>query len=753
MANKRVSELAPIYASSLQPQDLLLLADVVNHESKKLTLSDLGSYINASGSFTGTASFATTASYAIAASTAVSATSATNAATASLSSQALNAITASFAITSSFSFTSISSSHADTASIASVTSASFAQNSANASQASTASYLFFTPGVVNGTASFSITSSYVSGLVASASHATVADFALSGSGFGGSSVSSSWASQSLSASFAVSASHANVADIAQVGITTNFQSSASWASQSLSSSYALNASFVKNAETASYIAFAVPVQGVFLAITQSNLVSQLDSVNVTPGGANPVTASIQVVGTANAYYTSSVILDESVSLYVIDRFTGLLTQLDSTPIYVNLQGNISSITASISADVAGQLGGTVTGSTEGLLTGSFTSSFTGSGAGDISGSMSGSVVGEYTGSLTGFINASYSGGLTGSVTGSISATLNGTIKIPFSMMGQMGLNFVGINPESFMIFVSASSNNIAIEPSRLSRFNIYATNAQFSVTPGGPLQLTTTTTSDILAFSASATFFNASASQMIAAGSNSLVTDMDISTVTVGIKYIWTLPNLVNLRANSDAAILDIGGMPQSIVTMSISHNALTLLYPLVATSASILDCSFNSLTALPSFPSSMSYLDCTSNFISNLPDPLPAGLTVLRAGSNTLSSTPSAFPSSIISMSLDNNPDLTTILTALPSSLIWFDCSDCSQLISIPTLPVGVKYLFLQNDGLSATVEDFIISTLVGNAQTSGSASLVGNAPITNPTTFTNIATLQSRGWNVLYS
>ena len=136
MANKRVSELSLITAAEVAPNDLLLVADVSAIESKRMYLSQLGTYVSTfvsasmSASTAQNATYARTASYLIGIGL-VNGTPALG--------------TASYAISSSH---DISSSHAIWADTA-----SYALAALSASYASSSSYCQ--------TASFAYTSSYV----------------------------------------------------------------------------------------------------------------------------------------------------------------------------------------------------------------------------------------------------------------------------------------------------------------------------------------------------------------------------------------------------------------------------------------------------------------------------------------------------------------------------------------------------------------------------------------------------------------
>ena len=158
MANSRIPDLAQIYSNQLIDSDLLLLEDmsVPNGVSKKLELSDFSDYLLGNfktGSLYGTASWAVSSSWApyqISASYSNTSSLAWNAISASY---ALNCLSASYAKSSSY---AITASYAITSSFYLVVSSGFANN---ADYAKSASYLIYTPGIVNGTASFALTSS------------------------------------------------------------------------------------------------------------------------------------------------------------------------------------------------------------------------------------------------------------------------------------------------------------------------------------------------------------------------------------------------------------------------------------------------------------------------------------------------------------------------------------------------------------------------------------------------------------------
>jgi len=758
MANKRVSELTQITSAELNSADLFLLSDVSAQESKKLTLADLNNYIltdgNLTGSFYGTASWAQknalTASFA-------TVQTASYALTASF---ALNGGTGGNATSASWASQSLSASYARTASFVSVANAATASFATSSQFASSASFVIYTGGN-NGTIANAITAT-------TATTATTASYALTAR----SSSFATTASYSNSSSFAISSNLSNTSSIslyaqtASLGIITNVQTSASWASQSLSSSFSDVAAEAITAITASYVLPNLSLQqyGVFLAITQSNYKSQLDAVDIDPFFDTPATTSIEVAGTIVAPYTSSIALNESVSLYVLDRTTGIVYTIDSTPIYVNIQGQFSNVSASIQASLAGQLSGSITGSTQGSIAGNVNGTMLGTTSGSISGSTlasgsltgsynaifsgsltSGSLTGSYTGSLTSSINANYNGSITGSISGSVSTFLSGAMKIPFLLMGQLYLS-----TGSYMFYISASTSKIFIEPTRISRFSVSSNIGQFGVHSGEPVQLTTDNSSDLIAFSSSAGGpFSGTAAQLVATGSTEILM-MDISSVT-GIRYIWTLTNLTKLISNGNTLVSDVGGMPNSIITMSLQGGGLTQLHSLSQSVVSYLNFANNSVTTFPALPNTMSYINCNNNPIMALPTTIPYGVTQLYSNGTSITEPPSSLPTSIVSMSFSSNSNLNMWLTTLPSSLSSFDVSNCPLLTALPTVPSNVRYLNVSFDGLTDVAQDNICSNLVSNGLLSGSLNLLGNAALL-PITLTRIATLQGRAWTVTY-
>jgi len=804
MANKRVSELAPITVVDLTAADLLLLADVTAHESKKLTLADLSSYIlsggNLTGSLNGTASWAINTVSASFSPPTVSSSFAISAST------ALRSISSSYSAAATSASYSLSSSFTQTASYVlsqTVASASFANF---AGLANSASFLIYA-GVPNGTSSFSLL-------------ALTASFALNGGG-GSGSISSSFAATSSqaqtssylqynvfrgngTASLAIrsqtsdfadsstSASHADVADIALVGITTNFQSSASWASSSISASYAQNATTAVTALTASFlIGDASTTQyGVFTAITQSITSSQVDVVTLNSSGL--MTASFDVKGTLTIPFTASVALSESVTLHLLNRTTGVDQVLDMTPIYYFV-GNTSTFVGTISGSFIGSVIGTVTGSVIGSITGSTSGTVTGSVNGQTTGSINGSITGSITGSIsgsnfgTGSIDGSVTASLTGTVTGSVNGTLTGSFNgqstgsingvttgsISGSVTGSMNGIMTGtitnqisgsftmnfgmmassvLLADDYMLYVTASSNKISFSPNRLSRFGVDVNIGTLSVSVGEPLAFYTDNPDFITFFSLGGGPFVDTATNMAITGSDQIL-QVDLSGVNGGAHNVWTMTSMFYISGSNATGLTSVSGMPSSLLTMSFQTSSLSSLKRLDNTSIKRLYVANSSLSRLPLLPDSMSngYINCSQNAITTLPATLPVGLKELYCDANSIVGPPASFPSSVVSMSFSSNTNLSGWLTTLPSSLVWFWVRDNPSLVNLPTIPPLVKYLDASYNNLSAVVQDSSCADLVTNGLLSGSLDIRGNAALL-PVTLTRIATLQSRAWTVQY-
>jgi hypothetical protein len=223
MANERVSQLQDLLASDVQPNDLFLVTDVSQRESKRMEVSQLLLFIESSGSF-----FAYHSSTADTASYIKSSNIDGIVAESSLATQSLSASSALTSISSSYSLNAGTASYSQFCLIS--------QDTANS-----ASYLIYSP--TNGTASYSTLSN------TSNTATTALNLFYNGTPNG-------TASFAMTASFAKSSSYATQsthADTASLAVTTSYSYytdtawNASTASLAGTSSYANTASYISNA--------------------------------------------------------------------------------------------------------------------------------------------------------------------------------------------------------------------------------------------------------------------------------------------------------------------------------------------------------------------------------------------------------------------------------------------------------------------------------------------------------------------------
>ena len=202
--NEKVSDLIELDAPEIQPNDVFLVTDMSQLESKKLPVGQLLTYIESSGSFSAYySSQAGTASYVLASNVAGIIPLATN------SSQSISSSWSAFSNTSSYSMTAISSSWASSASVATV---------------NTASYLLYS-GTPNGTASYAVSSSAAN----IANIAQNAGFLIYNAGSNnGTAAYAISSSISNSSSYSITSSYANTSlysitsSISNVAITSSF---------------------------------------------------------------------------------------------------------------------------------------------------------------------------------------------------------------------------------------------------------------------------------------------------------------------------------------------------------------------------------------------------------------------------------------------------------------------------------------------------------------------------------------------------
>jgi hypothetical protein len=355
-----------------------------------------------------------------------------------------------------------------------------------------------------------------------------------------------------------------------------------------------------------------------------------------------------------------------------------------------------------------------------------------------------------------------------SIMGSYGNYGSGTIEMPFSLMGQS--SYYG----SYVVFVS-SSNNIVLEPSRSVRFKIASNSDIVNIYPNVPLVFSAYSSPPAL-FTFTSNIggpFTDYAPGLIAsmsAGSQSYTLNAVAQSSLSSINYFWTLTN-VTASNFSNSPLSRLSGVPNLLTYLSCSNCFLSSFYSFQSSSLSILSCDHNFLTSLPAFPVSMSYINCSNNYLSslsNLPvtlsylncssnqltsiSGLPSGSTTFLADNNQIQSLPYYFPNTIITMSMNNNTPLLSLLTTpLPTQLGYLSLNNCSNIIGLTTIPSGTLYLSLQNCSLGSYALDNITSNLVSNGMSNGTIDIRGNG-IPDILTSNNLSILQTRGWNIFY-
>lgn len=652
IGNKKVSQLIELTPTEVEANDLFLIIDSSNRESKKIQASNLITWLNGSGSIYAQHSvIADTASFilgsnvygpvflAALAANAISSSWADNAGFAISATSASNATTASFALNAQG--LSITSSYLKYSGFPNGTS-SFALRAGIADLAYSAAFLLYSGGN-NGTASYAMYTDNVN-------IANSAAFALT----------------SLDSIHSINADTAsyfnNVIGTVASASYANFSSESYTSTTSISSSYLIFDSFTFTPNgTASYAISAGSIggiknYGIFLAISQSLSISQLDDVVSSIASSITNSVSIEAVGTVVIPFTSSISVDEYISLVVKSRATGEEFIIDSTPIYYNLSPTIGNW-------------------------------------------------GSYN---------------------------SGSIKIPYTMLGSQDF----INTKHYMIYVSASSNIIYIDPYRINRFNISGMSDGLSVNSGLPLEFCVFPTQSLITFFTSSTagpFMDIAYNIVHTTGSNNIFSiNLDNLGVT-DIKYVWSLSNLVSASFVSSSLFSGIDSFPQSLKYLDCASCSLVALPDLSYTSTSYLKCDNNGLFFLPSLPPTMSYINCASCSLITLPNPLPTGLLYFYCDNNLFNAV-EQLPTTIISMSLANNLALTNITASLPTDLVYINVNNLS-ITTLSVLPNNTKFIHAQSCSLTLSGMDLICSQSYVNAFNNnvhtGSIDISGNGPL----------------------
>ena len=162
---------------------------------------------------------------------------------------------------------------------------------------------------------------------------------------------------------------------------------------------------------------------------------------------------------------------------------------------------------------------------------------------------------------------------------------------------------------------------------------------------------------------------------------------------------VTTTTHTINVRAKH---ISNLSGIEYftSLKNLDCSQNTITAL-PTLANSLIKLWCSNNALTSLPVLPASLQILFADTNQLNSISTPLPNGLVDFEVANNNLTTLPSVLPNTIKYLICGYNY-LDSLPSALPTSLIYLYCYH-NQLTSLPTLlPNSIKYLYCEYNGIA---------------------------------------------------
>ncbi len=164
-------------------------------------------------------------------------------------------------------------------------------------------------------------------------------------------------------------------------------------------------------------------------------------------------------------------------------------------------------------------------------------------------------------------------------------------------------------------------------------------------------------------------------------------------TNLIGIEHFISLQSL-NYSGNS---LTSLPTLPTTLTTLNCSNNGLTSL-PVLPTTLTNLNCSINLLMSLPALPTTLTNLNCSNNGLTSLPV-LPTTLTNLNCSINLFISLP-ALPATLTNLNCSIN--LLMSLANLPTTLTNLNCFS-NQLASLPVLPANLTNLNCENNLLTS--------------------------------------------------
>jgi hypothetical protein len=698
MGNKRVSQLVELTSAEVSSNDLFLIIDTSAGESKKIQVDQLSAYLNESGSIIAIhADVADVANFVLGS---------------NVSGTVLSASYSIKSTNSDLSQNSVSSSYANTASYAmnggSVGSGSSSVSSSWASSSLSSSYFKNANTTING-------SGFTTTTVANFGNGTYIDnsgflnIPNAGANFrsdGATFIDSGGNLQVAGTSGFEDIVTSNVSIVAtNGGITGSLLGTASYAlfaqqAVGLSSSFLV---FSPNNGTASYaISAGTTVNrlsnfGIFLPNTQSSYSSNLDNVNISSSlGTNQQTI-IEAIGSAILNYTASIQNTSSLNLFLVNRFNGQTSSLDTCQISYNVTP----------------------------------------------------IMNDWDTLSTGSIN------------------------IPFTLVGQTSLY------GNYYIAVTSSNNNVILDHNRNVKFIISSFADGVFGSPDQPVDFFVDPQTYPITFSTmtGGPFIDFLPGLLITGSSKMRTIDISSQSIDL-VRYTWKLVNMTDFSSSNNPALTKLDYIfPSTLTSLYCSSCSLVTIADLSNTNLINFYCDNNQLNSLPLLPNTVVNLNCSSNPISLLPNPLPSSLKTLYCDhtlisflniSSSINLLTASFdganlffitslPNQLQKLIINNNIGLPTFFpfssptSSLPISMSYLSAFSCS-LFSLPSMSLSMSYLDISHNLLLPQSQvETTTGQLVTNSQISGtfSSSAIGPASIN---TIFNLNTLKSRGWRILY-
>jgi hypothetical protein len=498
------------------------------------------------------------------------------------------------------------------------------------------------------------------------------------------------------ASFSKTASY--ISGIGAAVETASYSDKSGYSDTSQLSNAALELSY-PNTSTASYAMIAENFSynhyvdyGIFLATTQSISASQLDLVNVSHSLGVAKSTDVRVVGTVIVPYTSSIVVNESLTLKIKSRDTGIEETIDSTPIYFDVSRT--------------------TNLWDSLMSGSMKIPYVLEG--------SSSLLGNYMMFVTG-----------------------SSSKIQIESTRTNRFNIASLSDNLSVSLTEPPLFQVSPDGAVLITFYTGSHEGPFTDYRDGMLATGSLTIDDV-------SVRNTLANSIRYVWSLKNLTGLDCGQCMFLTELTGMPDTLVTLSCDS-SSISNISSLSNTTMShFQCGNNNLTTL-PSLPTSLSFLNCSNNSLTTLSGLPNTMSYLNASNNLITSIPSTFPYGLPELYLDYNQIVTMNSTLPDSLATMSISNNPTLKFWFSSFPTSLSWLDIS-YTALSSITTISPALLYLNAISCSLLQGTIDTICSQSVVNGLSNGTIYFNGNGPIMISTVNNYILPLQAAGWTVGY-